>query len=268
MSNDSNVAPASNSESNSGVSAPVESNQTPVSSSSQPEATQTGPSTTAPAASSTANEQVQTSKRLYEREEVNRIAAHSAREAVEKVKAEYERNKQYSTPQSFNPQYQQQGQAQSAQSLEATELQIRQIAFKERMRAEASSLTGKLEETIAKYNDFPQVTDMLDDLVTDHTAPVFNALDNAGEVIYHLGKNPESIPAVLEELAKDPFNTNKALRARRALDKISQQLKANEAAKRQSLPKEPVQHDKPTTAAMDSGKVTVADLRKMKQYRA
>jgi hypothetical protein len=268
MLNDSNNAPASNSESNSGVSTSVESNQTPVANGSMPEATQTGPNTVAPASSQTAPEQAQTSKRLYEREEVNRIAAHAAREAAERARADFERNKQYSTPQSFNPQYQQQGQAQSAQSLEATELQIRQIAFKERMRAEASSLTGKLEETIAKYNDFPQVTDMLDDLVTDHTAPVFNSLDNAGDVIYHLGKNPESIPAVLEELAKDPFNTNKALRARRALDKISQQLKANAAAKNQPLAKEPVQHDKPTTAAMDSGKAKVADLRKMKQYRA
>jgi len=272
MLNDSNIAPVSNNESNQGGSVAVESNSTSVQSSSQPVASQTETNTVVIAPSPTANEQTQAqqSKRLYEREEVNRIARHAAEEREARVRAEFERNKQYSTPQSF--QAQQQAQQNNAHnvppSLEVTRQHIQQIAIEERMTAEADSLRNKIINAESKYSDYSTVTDVLTDLVNIKTAPVFNGLDNAADVIYEFGKHPEKIPPQLFELARDPFNVNNAIRARRALDIVSSQLKANEAAKNQPLPREPVQHDKPTTAAMDSGKVTVADLRKMKQYRA
>ena len=266
MQDDSNIAPVINSESNSGVSAPVESNQAPVSSSSQPEVSQTeANASVATNASPTANEQAQQAKRLYEREEVNRIARHAAEEREARVRAEYERNRQYSTPQSFQPQQQQANQAQVP--IEVTKQHIQQIAFEERMAMESDSLRSKIINAESKYSDYSAVTDVLTDIVNNHTAPIFNGLDNAADVIYELGKNPGKIPPQLFELARDPFNANNAIRARRALDTISNQLKANEAARKQPLPKEPLQHEKPTTAAMDSGKVTVADLRRMKKYQ-
>lgn len=261
-------APVSNNESNSGATAQVESNQSSVQTAGVATPV-TEVSSTTPVPNQTSEQTQQ--KRLYEREEVNRIASHAAREAEAKAearyKAEIERSKQYSTPQSFQPQQQQQAQ-QGQPSIEVTKQHIQQIAFEERMAMESDSLRNKIMSAQEKYTDFATVTDVLDDIVTTATAPVFNGLDNAADVIYELGKHPERIPPQLFELARDPYNVNNALRARRALDAIGSQLKANEAARSQPLPKDPVQHEKPTTAAMDNGKVTVSDLRKMKQYRA
>ena len=274
MSDGANTAPVIDGGSVSNVSSSVENSSSSAQSSSQASPVIENSSASVNA-SQQAGEQTQ-SKRLYEREEVNRIAAHAAAEREAKIRAEFERNKQYSTPQSLQTQQgaQSHHSNQSAEtnanvnSVGVTRQHIQQIAFEERMMMEADSLKNKLIESQSRYTDFATVTDVLDDLVTDHTAPVFNGLDNAADVIYELGKHPERIPPQLFELARDPFNVNNALRARRALDAISQQMKSNAAAKNMQIPKAPIEHEKPTIAGMDSGVVTVADLRKSPKYKA
>jgi uncharacterized protein YhaN len=213
-------------------------------------------------------------KRMYERDEVNRIAAHAAAAEREKVRAEMERAKQYSTPQNFNPQIQQQWQhgldnnePVTMQSIEATRQQLQQIAFEESLKAEADNLIQKIVAERDKYPDFNAVTDVMDEIVTSATAKVFNGYDNATDVIYHLGKNTEAIPPVLFELSKKPYDQRLIKMARVALDKIARQLKANDIAKQQPRAKDPIEHEKPSTLGMDSGKMSVSDLRRLKAFR-
>jgi hypothetical protein len=210
--------------------------------------------------------------RVYSRDEVNRIAAHAAESAREKARADYERSKQYGMV--GNAPQQQQGPqqgfdagAQSGPSLDALRTQLQQIAFEESLRVESEGLVQKIVTNKERYQDFEMVTDHLNNIVTSDTAGIYNSFDNAADMLYYLGKNPEAIPDLAKIAADYPFHQKIRAAARKELEIISSQLKSNELAKVQPKANKPVEHEKPSTAGMDSGKMTIDDLRKQDYLR-
>lgn len=98
------------------------------------------------------------------------------------------------------------------------------------------------------YRAFPNVVQLLGDYV-----------ENSSDVLYELGKNRSNM-FLLESLAdRSPHDAIKEVQ------RMSQAIKDNEAAKKAQLPKEPLSQMRPTTGGTDDGALSVSDYRK--KYR-
>jgi hypothetical protein len=197
---------------------------------------------------------------VYDREAVNRIAAKAAREATEKTRAEYEQK--FAQQQSAAPAVDL-----SQQDIDRTRAAVQHLVAQNNVMATTNSLIGKITGAYDRYADYKDVTNNLADIVTSNTAVLFNSYENAADIIYELGKNPEKIPAALYETARDPSNRYAFAKAQQVLNRISSQIKANEAAKTQPTANPPLEHEKPSQQALDNGRSTISALRRLPQYR-
>lgn len=125
----------------------------------------------------------------------------------------------------------------------------------------AKRLYDKIDAAKAKYPDFEKVTKLLniDGMPVDY-AHVFNEFDNAGDILYELGKNPEKLASVTS-LSYDK-NLTKAV-----LGKISDSIKTNETALKEIKAKPPLSQTQASITGVDSGAITIDDFRALKSHR-
>lgn len=122
-----------------------------------------------------------------------------------------------------------------------------------------SSLQGKVEEASKKYEDFESVTKDIPYASFPDLLTAADGVDNSGDVLYHLGKNPSKF----RELASafSPENPMRSV-AIKELNQLSASLKNNEAARNKDLPRGPLSSVRPSNVGADSGKKSITDLRK------
>ncbi len=122
-----------------------------------------------------------------------------------------------------------------------------------------TSLQGKVDEASKKYEDFEDVTKDIPygsfpDLLT-----AADGVDNSGDVLYHLGKNPSKFRELASALSNDNPLRSVALKE---LSQLSASLKNNESARNKDLPRSPLSSIRPSNVGADNGKAKMSDLRK------
>ena len=122
-----------------------------------------------------------------------------------------------------------------------------------------SSLQAKVETASKKYEDFEDVTKDIPYSSFPDLLTAADSVDNAGDVLYHLGKNPSKFRELASALS--PENPLRAV-AMKELNQLASSLKNNEIARSKDLPRNPLNTIRPSNVGMDSGKKSISELRK------
>lgn len=216
-------------------------------------------SVTSPDNQATGSEQTQAEKMLSQ-SEVNRIVAGRLKEQERRLQQQY-------APQ--QPVAQQQAQTMGGISQPSqTDLQqmIRQEAMNMARMEHANKVAQSYSQKInSEMNSDPEFAELYSELnIESHPDMVFlvNDLDNTAAVVKDMAKNPGKFAQVMM-LAR---GGNQQL-AFKELKKLSDSIKANDAAKKQTIPPAPLSQMKPSHLSAGDGKLTVKDFKANPKYR-
>lgn len=149
--------------------------------------------------------------------------------------------------------------------------QQRQLALIQQHNAQvASQLGAKFQDAKSRYPDFDSVVDIennfskTQDPAMGGVLHLVNSVDNSGDVLYDLMKNPTKLASILT-FARGG-NQNLAGQQIRAL---SDSIKQNQLAAQQPKTPEPLGQIKPSNIGLDNGsrKNSVSSLRNDPSYR-
>lgn len=126
-----------------------------------------------------------------------------------------------------------------------------------------NQLNSKFEDAKQRLPDFDNVVKMQDFVNAPEVLHYANTVDNAGDVMYDLAKNPSKL-ANLTTLHRSGL-TNYAAQA---IKEMSDSIKQNQTALQQPKTPEPLNQIKPSNIGLDNGSAkSVADLRMNPKYR-
>lgn len=228
--------------------------------------------------------EVKTEEKLVPQEEVNRLIGKVHAKALEKgYKKAMEEMKQQQfaqVPPQDNmaqqmpigqPPIQQQQPIYNAQDIQQQVQQAILAERQEQQRQEAINLANQMQQRVGqklaevqpKYTDFNDVMQNLN-MQNPHHEQVVHAvsgLDNAGDVLYELLKNPSKLANVSTMIDLYRHNPNVALNE---LNKISQSIKTNETAQSAPRPPEPLTQANPKPTSTGNGELP--SVSGMRQY--
>jgi hypothetical protein len=160
----------------------------------------------------------------------------------------------------------------------ATELDKRLQSMQDTQREEAAlseakktleSLQTKIDEAATKYEDFEEVTKDVPYSSFPGLLTAANSVDNSGDVLYHLGKNPSKMRELASSFQPviDPYSGQQTANpmaqvAMKELRQLSDSMRNNELAKQKDRPREPLSQIRPSNVGSDSGRSSISDLRK------
>jgi hypothetical protein len=200
------------------------------------------------------------SKNVYYDEDVNRIAGKKRQEGFD---SGYKKAMQdLQTPQQSQAQYQQ-----PAQQNFVTQDQLNQYHQNLVQQSEANAIAqryfGKLSAAKDKYDDFDKVVSKI-----NYQSPAVlkivqmaSGLDNTGDVMYDLRKDPSKYSRLITLANEDP------MAAEDALKELSLSIKQNETAKVAPVANEPLAKPKPSSVGVDSGEPSIEDYKKLFKAR-
>ncbi len=117
------------------------------------------------------------------------------------------------------------------------------------MRRVTSELAAKVNTAAEKYPDFNEVTGKIDFMRHfPDVLQVSNLVENAGDVLYDLAKNPQKIATLRQYMREMPPHL-----VREEVLKMSASIKANENALSQPQPSQPLNSIKPSNIGVDNG---------------
>jgi len=130
------------------------------------------------------------------------------------------------------------------------------------------SLQTKIEAAASKYEDFEEVTKEVPYTQFPGLLAASNSVDNAGDVLYHLGKNPSKMRELASSFQPviDPYTGHQvanpmAAVAMKELRQLSESMRNNELAKEKGRPGEPLNQIRPSNVKTDSGSSSIKQLR-------
>lgn len=142
------------------------------------------------------------------------------------------------------------------------EMQKRQL--EQEMSQVANNYLAKMELGRKAYNDFDTVTADFDPTAFPQLTYLVSGIENAGDVVYELSKNPSKL-VMLDTLAqKSPKH------ARAELLKLAQSIASNNAAMmeaEQNGTAAPLDQLQPSRISGSNGKMSISDLRKQDYLR-
>jgi multidrug efflux pump subunit AcrA (membrane-fusion protein) len=199
-------------------------------------------------------------------DQVNRIVAREKQAAAEKARREaeakyqadlealrmqqQERNSHVSREADANEIYQQ------VQERFNREMQERQL--KDQMSMVANNYLYRIEEGKKNYQDFSEVTKDFDPVAFPQITFLLSGMENAGDVLYDLSKNPTKLAAI-DQLAQRSQKL-----AQSELLKLSKSISDNKqslAEAQAQLTPDPLDRISPSRVAGSNGKMTIKDLR-------
>lgn len=141
--------------------------------------------------------------------------------------------------------------------------QAQKRALEESSLRFANDFVSKLEAGKSKYDaqDFDKTMNDLNLESIPHVLKLTGGIDNSADVMYHLGKNPTKLGSLVTLAYVNPRL------AQIEMHKLSDSLKTNESASNAPPINEPLSQIKRSAVGADTGKRTVADLRKDPRYR-
>jgi hypothetical protein len=211
----------------------------------------------------------QPAEKMLKQSEVNEIVGRAKREAHEKALREAE------TKYAISNNQQQVAPAQSIGGVQQlTDDQIRRVIVEQahRMSQEAianktaAEIEHKVNSVKEKYADHDEAIKKAKLAKIAERNPdviyMINTLDNAGDVIYELGKNPSKLVNLMNVADFDQDSAMDDLR------KLSQSIKDNESSLKAQSPADPLSQIKPSLTKTDNGNMTISDLRRQPNLRA
>jgi hypothetical protein len=211
-------------------------------------------------------------EKMLKQSEVNEIVGRAKREAHDKAIREAEMKYAISNTQPA------QQQAVSTQNIggmqQLNDEQVRRLIMEQAhhmaMDAVARKTGDEIEHKISsvkeKYTDHEDTIKKLNLLKIAEYSPEFvymiNSLDNAGDVLYDLGKNPTKLAPLLSLSKTHPELAADSLRS------LSESIKDNEKALKAQSPSDPLSQIKPSPTKTDNGSMTISDLRRQPNLRA
>lgn len=205
-------------------------------------------------------------ERMIPQSEVDKLVYGVKRESYEKGHREAQAAEEARRAQMAAPQAQSMGgmpqlSQEQIRNMIAEEAQKR--AREEHALRFANDFVGKLEAGKTKYdaNDFDKTMQDLNLQSIPHVLELTGGVDNAADVMYHLGKNPTKLGSLVTLAYVNPKL------AQVEMHKLSESLRTNESASNVPSIKEPLTQIKRSTVGADTGKRTVADLRKDPRFR-
>ena len=143
----------------------------------------------------------------------------------------------------------------------ATEEQ-NQNRLKEEADKTAQSYFSKLNETATKFEDFNEVFEGFNHADFHNTVALVAKMDNAGDLMYELAKNPHKLAAI-DKMAKSHVSG-----AKKMLSQLSSSMQSIDNAKQSvQTAKAPLSRVQSSTVGSDNGKLTIRDLRRQPHLR-
>ncbi len=128
----------------------------------------------------------------------------------------------------------------------------------------AGNVLKNFEATKDKYSDFDESIGRLNLQNIPHILTWASDLDNSGDVMYHLSKNPSKYANILTLAHPD----NSPDLARLEMQKLSDSLKKNANAQVHSSIEPPLSQIKATPVGTDNGRMGIKDLRRQPWMKA
>lgn len=208
-------------------------------------------------------------EKLFTRDELAKIANAQTAKAVQQAKREAEEKYQREMEQ-LNASRQQQEQRNSEvpretdadaiyqQVQERFNKEMQEQQLKSQMQQVANSYLEKVAKGRTAYEDFDEITKDFDPTAFPQLTFLLSGIDNAGEVLYDLSKNPLKL-AGLDRLAeKNPRQAHNELL--KLAKSIADNRQAQDDAQNQQVA-EPLDRLQPSRVSGSNGKQTTRDLR-------
>ncbi len=214
------------------------------------------------------------SEKMLSQSEVNALIAREKQGAAARARQEVEREYQQRAEQSQMQQQQMQGQqgqqqmAQGPSQAEADSLyqqvqerfnrEMQERQFQQEMTNVANAYHSKMDYSRKSYNDFDEITKDFDPTAFPQLVYLVSGMENAGDIIYDLSKNPSKL-ATLDALAQ-----RSPRMAQAELGRLSQSISLNSNARQeaeQNPTQAPLSPLQPSRVAGSNGQMTVQDLR-------
>lgn len=215
-------------------------------------------------------------QKMLSQDEVNSLVAREKQNAAARARQEVEREYQQKAMQA-QQQQQMQSQQQEQQRMsqgpseadadaiyqqvqERFNKEMQERQFQQEMTNVANSYHAKMDYSRKSYDDFDDITKDFEPTAFPQLVYLVSGLENAGDIIYDLSKNPQKL-VTLDTLAQ-----RSPRQAQAELLKLSQSISQNSNARTEadqystSAPLNPLQ---PSRVSGSNGKLTVRDLRDM-----
>jgi hypothetical protein len=206
------------------------------------------------------SESSKSDERMFRQSELNEIVGRAKHDAVESYKRRQEQQVQSETQsQNINSDNYRRIAAEEAQRLRDEWMnEARQKTEAEYAQKLVDTYFNKVESDKSKYEDFDQVTNNMEIGQFPNVVHLLaEAVDNAGDLVYHFGKNRlglVTLEALAEKSPKDALEYVKSL---------SQSIKDNEQASKAKTANSPLSQLRPSNYGTDSGApLSVSDYRK------
>jgi hypothetical protein len=209
-------------------------------------------------------------ERMLPQSKVNELIGQRVKEASEKAAAraveEYRKQAEAQQSQTYNNT--QRYFSEEDIERKANEVLTKRISEFERQTqennqmAEANRIVDAYKQKIAagasKYQDFGEVTGAVDmrdfpnfvALLADHA-------DNAADILYDLSKRPSKMDEIERLCERSPKYAISEMK------RLSESIKANEAANQQKQSRAPLTQQRPSNTGTDSGPLSIADYKRM-----
>lgn len=201
-------------------------------------------------------------EKMLPQSEVNELAGKIRADAYEKGKREAIMSQQMSAS---GAQQMAQGSLNEEQVRQMMRDEAQKINAQQAQMLEAQRIVGefasKMDLGKEAYTDFEDTVRQLDLRAIPEIVQLANSVGNTADIMYDLGKNPYKI-ANLKVLAQ----TSPHL-ARAEMNRLSQSITSNKQAVAQVSTREPLGQMKPSTASVDSGPMTLKDMKRQKWAR-
>lgn len=217
----------------------------------------------------------QPAEKTLTQSEVNALIAREKQNAAARARQEVEREYQQRAEQAHSQQQQMQPQRQEQprmsngpseseadaiyqQVQERFNREMQERQFQQEMTNVANSYHAKMDYSRKGYSDFDEVTKDFEPTAFPQLVYLVSGLENAGDIIYDLSKNPSKL-ATLDALAQRSPRMAQAELGRLS-QSISQNANARQEAEQYSTqaPLNPLQ---PSRVSGSNGQMTVNDLR-------
>ena len=140
---------------------------------------------------------------------------------------------------------------------EAAKINAQQAQMLEAQRI-VGEFAGKMDLGKEAYEDFDDTVKQLDLRAIPEIVQLANSVGNTADIMYDLGKNPYKIANLKVLMQTSPHL------ARAEMNRLSQSITANKQAVSQVSTREPLSQMKPSTGSVDSGPMTLKDMKRQK----
>jgi hypothetical protein len=199
---------------------------------------------------------------MLSQDQVNRIVAREKAKAAESARRQYEAQMRQQEPRELEQPQQQTPKVdpdelyKQVQERFNAEMQERQL--KDQMTQVANNYLAKVEQGKKNYEDFDEVTKDFDPTAFPQLTFLLSNVENAGDVLYDLSKNPMKLAGI------DRLAERAPRQAQAELAKLSASIKENRQAQmdaqNQDVP-QPLDAMKSSRIAGSNGKMGIRDLR-------